>query len=354
MPKSDLFVDWDLVEKEMKKRGLDLTGLKKAVAADEVNANIARACARSIDNAKAGKPVIKATVRAIARALEIEPSERLLVGYQPPTEPLPPEQVRTTREIVLNSLSPDMLDALEDLLPFLDKLRDAIKARDDMHGKEVKDGSLRITLELSARDAAALDAIFAAGKLKDIGVAEVSETAADGDAAKPVAADIQSALSHAAPPSAITVEFVLWIRSDDFDQSVQLPPFLDRLGELLGDERIGGVEVGRRVKNYGPHLYVDHATISVAISEKGLNTLRIAEQERRLEQLNVIYFDVSEGQSRPQQLLSPTRNADNRDVRNLDERMALPNNEEVHVADEQSEANPPPAKPSIKSRPSDN
>ena len=61
-----------------------------------------------------------------------------------------------------------MLESLEDLIPLLDKLRDAIKARDDMHGTDVKDGSLRITLELSARDAAALDAAFAAGKLKDL------------------------------------------------------------------------------------------------------------------------------------------------------------------------------------------
>lgn len=164
----------------MKARGWNLTDLKQAAAAEDKDGNIARACHRSIDNAKAGKPVIKATIRAIARALGVDPAEKLVEGYNPVAEPVPPDRTITHREITVNGISPEMLEAFEDLLPLLNKLRDAIKGKDDMHGSDVKDGSLRITLELSARDAAALDAAFAGGQLHALGVVDVTAPSAAG------------------------------------------------------------------------------------------------------------------------------------------------------------------------------
>lgn len=164
MPKSSLIVNWGLVEEEMKKLGWSLSDLKSAASAENVMGKLKTACARSIDYAKAGRPVIKATVLAIARALSVAPPERLIVGYHPPESPT------TTREIALDGLSPEVLQALEDVLPFLDKLRDAIKARDDVNAAKLNEGSLRITLEMSVRDAEAFDDALSHGVLGLLGI----------------------------------------------------------------------------------------------------------------------------------------------------------------------------------------
>lgn len=158
------FVNWPLVEEEMRQRAWNLTNLKNAT---EGKYGVVTT-PWSIDNAKAGMPVIKATVCAIAAALDIHPPERFILDYQPPVESLLPELMTTQRTIILSPT----LKALEDVHPFSDELLSRINGRDEVDITCLLRGriSLHVVLEMSARDAAALDDAFNAGNLEDLNV----------------------------------------------------------------------------------------------------------------------------------------------------------------------------------------
>lgn len=125
---------------------------------------------KTIENVERGANVYMFTLAKVAKALGV--AYQTLLPVPTPTSEPQPQQRRIDVQITL-SIPFQEFDESEQLVSFIELLKRLLPARDEIHVKAVTEGSVLITLELSAEDATNLLLAYERGHLVDLKVADV-------------------------------------------------------------------------------------------------------------------------------------------------------------------------------------
>lgn len=125
---------------------------------------------KTIENAERGANLYLFTLAKVAKALGVA-YQTLLPAPIPASNPQP-QQRRIDVQITL-SIPFAEFDESEQLVGFIELLKRLLPTRDEIHVKAVSDGSVVLTIELSAEDAAKLLVARARGDLDDLKIADV-------------------------------------------------------------------------------------------------------------------------------------------------------------------------------------